>query len=38
LKERGVGISGLALALGEGQERVKGRLGAEGIASTISLQ
>jgi hypothetical protein len=38
LMERGVGISGLILALGEGQAGVKGCLGTEGIASTISLQ
>jgi hypothetical protein len=38
LKERGIGISGLVLALGEGQEAARGRLGAAGIASTISLQ
>jgi Glyoxalase-like domain len=38
LMERGIGISGLTLALGEGQAGVKGRLGAEGIPSTISLQ
>ena len=38
LTERGIGISGLILTLGEGQAGVKGRSGAEGIASTISLQ
>lgn len=38
LMERGIGISGLILTLGEGRAGVKGRLGAEGIASTISLQ
>jgi hypothetical protein len=38
LMERGIGISGLTLTVGEGQVGVKGRLGAEGIASTISLQ
>jgi hypothetical protein len=38
LKERGIGICGLVLALGDGQECVKKRLGAEGIALTIWLQ
>lgn len=38
LKQRGIGISGLTLTVGEGQTGVKGHLGAEGIASTISLQ
>lgn len=38
LQERGIGVSGLTLTVGEGRTGVKGRLGAEGIASTISLQ
>jgi hypothetical protein len=38
LRQRGIGVSGLILTVGEGQTGVKGRLGAEGIASTISLQ
>jgi hypothetical protein len=38
LMERGIGISGLILTLGEGQAGVKERLGTEEIASTISLQ
>jgi hypothetical protein len=38
LKKRGIGISGLVLELGVGQEAVKHRLGVEGVASTILLE
>ena len=38
LRERGIGISGLVLAVRPGQGWVNERLGAEGSASTILLE